>query len=106
VTKRFCFLTTFYPPFNFGGDGLAVQRMAGGGVLFNTPGELPAAMRALPSGPHRRDDLGRAGYRAFCAHRSESAVIPRYLEIVEDARARRTADQTAAASVALQHAKP
>jgi hypothetical protein len=28
VTKRFCFLTTFYPPFNFGGDGLAVQRMA------------------------------------------------------------------------------
>ena len=28
MTKRFCFLTTFYPPFNFGGDGLAVQRMA------------------------------------------------------------------------------
>jgi len=24
----FCFLTTFYPPFNFGGDGIDVQRMA------------------------------------------------------------------------------
>ena len=24
----FCMLTTFYPPFNFGGDGIAVQRMA------------------------------------------------------------------------------
>jgi glycosyltransferase involved in cell wall biosynthesis len=24
---RFCFLTTFYPPFNFGGDGIDVQRM-------------------------------------------------------------------------------
>lgn len=25
---RFCFLTTFYPPFNFGGDGIGVQRLA------------------------------------------------------------------------------
>jgi len=25
---RFCFLTTFYPPYNFGGDGIAVQRLA------------------------------------------------------------------------------
>jgi len=25
---RFCFITTFYPPYNFGGDGIATQRMA------------------------------------------------------------------------------
>jgi glycosyltransferase involved in cell wall biosynthesis len=25
---RFCFLTTFYPPYNFGGDGVAIQRLA------------------------------------------------------------------------------
>ncbi len=25
---RFCYLTTFYPPFNFGGDGIDAQRMA------------------------------------------------------------------------------
>jgi glycosyltransferase involved in cell wall biosynthesis len=25
---RFCFITTFYPPYNFGGDGVAVQRLA------------------------------------------------------------------------------
>jgi glycosyltransferase involved in cell wall biosynthesis len=25
---RFCFPTTFYPPFSFGGDGIAVQRLA------------------------------------------------------------------------------
>src|ERR1700682_4580848 len=25
---RFCFITTFYPPYNFGGDGIAVQRLA------------------------------------------------------------------------------
>lgn len=27
-TLRFCFLTTFYPPFNFGGDGIGIQRLA------------------------------------------------------------------------------
>lgn len=25
---RFCFVTTFYPPYNFGGDGINVQRLA------------------------------------------------------------------------------
>ena len=25
---RFCSLTTFYPPYNFGGDGIDVQRTA------------------------------------------------------------------------------
>jgi glycosyltransferase involved in cell wall biosynthesis len=25
---RFCFLTTFYPPYNFGGDGINIQRLA------------------------------------------------------------------------------
>lgn len=28
--RRVCFVTTFYPPHNFGGDGLAVQRLARG----------------------------------------------------------------------------
>ena len=27
---RFCFLTTFYPPHNFGGDGIAIQHLARG----------------------------------------------------------------------------
>ena len=25
---RFCLVTTFYPPFNFGGDGIDVERLA------------------------------------------------------------------------------
>jgi glycosyltransferase involved in cell wall biosynthesis len=28
--QRVCLVTTFYPPFNFGGDGIAVQRLARG----------------------------------------------------------------------------
>ena len=27
---RFGFLTTFYPPYNFGGDGIGIQRLARG----------------------------------------------------------------------------
>ena len=27
---RFCFLTTFYPPYNFGGDGIGIERLARG----------------------------------------------------------------------------
>jgi glycosyltransferase involved in cell wall biosynthesis len=27
---RFCFLTTFYPPYNFGGDGIGIRRLARG----------------------------------------------------------------------------
>lgn len=27
---RFCFFTTFYPPYNFGGDGIGIQRLARG----------------------------------------------------------------------------
>jgi glycosyltransferase involved in cell wall biosynthesis len=27
---QFCFLTTFYPPYNFGGDGIGIQRLARG----------------------------------------------------------------------------
>jgi glycosyltransferase involved in cell wall biosynthesis len=30
TAQRFCFLTTFYPPYNFGGDGVGVQRLARG----------------------------------------------------------------------------
>jgi glycosyltransferase involved in cell wall biosynthesis len=63
--ERFCFLTTFYPPFNFGGDGIGVQRLARGlakrghdvtvihdadayAVLHKGP--LPAASAPDPSG--------------------------------------------------------
>ncbi len=52
---RFCFLTTFYPPYNFGGDGIAVQRLARGllarGCTVTVVHDLDA-YRALHHGPH------------------------------------------------------
>jgi glycosyltransferase involved in cell wall biosynthesis len=60
---RFCFLTTFYPPYNFGGDGIGIQRLARGLVRFGhhvtvvhdvdayatlSPGPAPSGPAELP----------------------------------------------------------
>jgi len=61
---------------------------SGGGELFANAGELVLAMRRIQEEPGRRDRLARAGYQAYVERWSESAVVPRYLEIV-----RRAAEQ-------------
>jgi glycosyltransferase involved in cell wall biosynthesis len=66
-----------------------ILEQSGGGVPFDTAGDLLETMRGLQALPERRRDLGRAAYRAFCERWCESAVIPRYLEVVEEARERR-----------------
>jgi len=70
-----------------------IVETAGGGELFSTRDELVAAMHRLQDDPARRDGLARAGYQAYVARWSESAVIPQYLEIVA-AAARRKQDLT------------
>lgn len=70
---------------------------AGGGLLFDTPTELAAALRALQNDPARRTALGGAGYDAYLRVWSESAVIPRYLDVVEQAAARRQRERQACA---------
>ena len=56
---RFCFLTTFYPPHNFGGDGIGIQRLARGlvraghqvTVVYDAEAYEALAPSAPPSGP-------------------------------------------------------
>jgi glycosyltransferase involved in cell wall biosynthesis len=83
-----------------------IIEQSGGGVLFDTTRDLLDAMRRLQANPLVRHELGRAAYQAFNARWCESAVIPRYLEVVEGARERRTALEAVAARVTLQPAKP
>ena len=68
-----------------------IVQQSGGGYLFDTPDELVSAMRALQREPNRRDDIGRAGYQAYRDRWCESAVVPRYLQLVDDARQGRRA---------------
>ena len=56
---------------------------ARGGELFAGESELIAAMRRLQSDGDYRDRLAESGYRASVDVWSESAVVPRYLDVVE-----------------------
>ena len=59
---------------------------ARGGELFESEGELIAAMRLLQRDSDHRNRLAESAYRSSIDVWSESAVIPRYLEVVERVR--------------------
>ena len=60
-----------------------IVKRAQAGELFDTPADLLAAMERLRSDPGRRDRMAVAGRAAHLEHWSESAVVPRYLELIE-----------------------
>ena len=62
---------------------------SGGGLLFSTPAELVAAMRRIERDVAFRDQLGRSGFQSFVNTWSESAVVPRYLDLLRGAAERR-----------------
>jgi glycosyltransferase involved in cell wall biosynthesis len=62
---------------------------AQGGELFETPEQLLASMRRLARDPEYRRRLGESSFRSFLEKWTESAVIPRYLDIVRRAAERR-----------------
>lgn len=65
-----------------------IVEQAGGGMLFDSPAELVTAMHRLQSEPALRRQLGEAAEQAFQRHWSEDVVVPRYLELIENARER------------------
>jgi glycosyltransferase involved in cell wall biosynthesis len=62
---------------------------SGGGELFDDRDSLIGAMHRMQSDSAYRDRLAQAGYRAYVERWSESAVVPRYLDIVHRAAMRR-----------------
>jgi glycosyltransferase involved in cell wall biosynthesis len=62
---------------------------SGGGALFDTTAQLRSAMQAFLASPDLRTAMGRMGYKAYVQHWSESAVLPRYLEVIERTKPRR-----------------
>jgi glycosyltransferase involved in cell wall biosynthesis len=69
---RFCMLTTFYPPFNFGGDGIDVQRTARAlvrrghdvTVVHDVDAYEWLAGKRLADQPTRQDDVEVIGLRS------------------------------------------
>ena len=66
-----------------------IVEQSGGGELFSTRAELVEAMHRLQRDAGYRARLSEAGYRAYVANWSEQVVVPRYLDIVRRAAARR-----------------
>jgi glycosyltransferase involved in cell wall biosynthesis len=60
-----------------------IINQSGGGELFSTDAELIAAMQKLQADAAHRARLAESGYRASIDLWSESAVVPRYLDVVE-----------------------
>jgi glycosyltransferase involved in cell wall biosynthesis len=59
-----------------------IVNLSGGGELFDNESALVAAMQRLQNDPAHRSRLALAGREAFDQHWCETAVVPRYLEIL------------------------
>jgi glycosyltransferase involved in cell wall biosynthesis len=68
---------------------------ANGGYLFSTEDELLAAMKALQDDPALRDRLAASAYQACRERWSEDVVIGRFLEMVSEGLADRSATRSA-----------
>ncbi len=66
-----------------------IVEQSGGGLLFGTADELERGMARMQNDPAERDRFAAAGQQAFDRLWSESAVLPRYLELVGQAAERR-----------------
>ena len=62
---------------------------SGGGLLFDGPEDLKSAMRKIQFDSEFRERLARDGFKAFQDHWSESAVVPKFLALVEAAAKQR-----------------
>lgn len=72
-------------------------RQSNGGLLFSTPAQLMEAVVRMQSDQEFRDKCAESGYLAFRERWSESAVMPKYLDLVLEhleshAAVRKTAD--------------
>jgi len=62
-----------------------IVEACGGGELFTDAADLVVAMRRLQAATSRRNSMATAALQGFRARWSESAVMPRYLALVEKA---------------------
>jgi glycosyltransferase involved in cell wall biosynthesis len=70
-----------------------IVEAAQGGLLFSTTEELVAAMTTIQTDRTARQRMAAAAYAAYLERWSESAVVPRYLDIVHEALDRHRARQ-------------
>ena len=76
-------------------------RQSNGGLLYSTPAQLLEAMRRMQSDQEFRNGCADTGYVAFRDRWSESAVIPKYIDLVQEHLENRSAAHEAVGSGSL-----
>jgi len=66
---------------NLGGMPEMVEE-SGGGIVYNTSGELVAAMELFLSNPSLRVEMGRLGYEAYQRRWSPEIHLQKYLGLI------------------------
>jgi glycosyltransferase involved in cell wall biosynthesis len=66
-----------------------IVEAGGGGLLFDAGSELPALMRQLQQEPALRTRLAVAARASFARYWTEDAVVPRYLDLINECAIRR-----------------
>jgi glycosyltransferase involved in cell wall biosynthesis len=67
-----------------------IVEASGGGELFESREDLLGAMKRIQTDPAHRERLADNGWRAYLERWTESAVIPRYLDVVRRAAERKS----------------
>lgn len=83
-----------------------IVRESGGGLLFETREELGAALRRLANDAELREKLARAGHAALRARWTESAVLPRYFDLIRRIAEQRGINRVLDALGASEQAQP
>ncbi len=73
---------------NLGGTGELVTEL-GAGIVYDTEGEMAAAVDRLYSDPSLRDELGRRGFAAYQEKWSPEAHVSRYLNLIVEIATKR-----------------
>ena len=79
---RFCMVTTFYPPHNFGGMPEIVKESGGG--FYDTEEELLAAFEGLLTEPLYRRVLGLSGYETYQQKWTPEAHLKSYFALIRE----------------------
>ncbi len=74
-----------------------IVERGGGGMLFDGPDDLVAAMRRIQADPALRDAMSGEALASFAANWTEDAVIPRYLDVVRRAAKAKAREDVVAA---------
>lgn len=70
-----------------------VVQESGGGLIYNSPVEIPSALDALASDRPYRDGLGNKGYEAYLKYWTEENHLEKYFKVIQTIQQRKQMEE-------------